>query len=209
MTSKRLIEDSESRSAPTLSAPAVGPWRRALREIARDQSNRVVFITTTLVVAFGYSVLLPFAYTQRVSLANWHYLDARLVAFAVAFGVTIGLVISLQVYAMRRIIRQRSAAITGLAAIGGLLPSFLCCSPIVPTLLSIFGASAATSYRSTGTVQYFFATQQNLILSLSLVFVVATALWSFHKVAMATCFTQDSCAPNVATAEIHNENAAL
>ena len=209
MTSKRSIEESESTIGPRLSTHAVGPWRCALREIARDQSNQVVFVTTTLVVAFGYSVLLPFAYTQRVSLANWHYLDARLVAFAVAFGLTIGLVVSLQVYAMRRIIRQRSAAITGLAAIGGLLPSFLCCSPIVPTLLSIFGASAATTYRSTGTVQYFFATQQNLILSLSLAFVIATALWSFHKVARATCFSQDSCAPDHTAAEIHHENAAL
>jgi hypothetical protein len=187
----------ESASFIERSSPNPDPtgWRRALGDFAGDRVNQIVYTLTTLVVAFGYSVLLPFDYTQRVSFANWDYLNVRLLAFTVAFGLTIGLVVTLQVHAVRQVIRQRSGAVTGLAAAVSLLPSFLCCTPVVPTILGVFGASAATTYRTTGTVQYFFATQQNLLLGTSLGFVVLAGLWGFRRMARAGCLTGEGCTP--------------
>ena len=190
------VRESASLTERSSPDPDSTGWRRALGDFAGDRVNQVVFTLTTLVVAFGYSVLLPFDYTQRVSFANWNYLNARLLAFTVAFGLTIGLVVTLQVHAVRQVIRQRSGAVTGIAAVVSFLPSFLCCTPVVPTILGVFGASAATTYRTTGTVQYFFATQQNLLLGISLSLVVLAGLWGFRRMVRAACFTEEGCAPS-------------
>jgi hypothetical protein len=115
--------------------------RRTLSQIASDRTNQILFAVTVFSVAVGYSVSLPFDYTRRVSFANWHYLDAGLFAFVLA----IGFVLTLQVHAMRLVIRKRAGALTGFAALAGLLPSFLCCSPIVPTLVGLFEVSTATT----------------------------------------------------------------
>ena len=185
--------DTSSAVREAQRASTKGLRRRTLSQIASDRTNQIVFAVTVFSVAVGYSVLLPFDYTQRVSFANWHYLDAGLFAFALAFALAIGFVFTLQVHAMRSVIRQRASALTGFAALAGLLPSFLCCSPIVPTLVGLFGASTATTYQATGTVQYFFATRQSLILSTSLVLVLLAGLWSFRRVVRSSCLSSVSC----------------
>ena len=43
----------------------------ALRDLSTDRVNQVVFATVALMVGVGYSVMLPYAYTQRVSFRNW------------------------------------------------------------------------------------------------------------------------------------------
>jgi hypothetical protein len=63
------------------------PWAVVLHQIATDRIARVIFIVVFVVVGFGDSILLPFDFTQRVSFANWHYLDTRYVAFSVAFAL--------------------------------------------------------------------------------------------------------------------------
>jgi hypothetical protein len=75
-----------------------------------------------------------------------------------------------------------------------LLPSFLCCSPIVPTLVGLLGLSATTRLRTTGTITYFFATKQDLLLLGALALVIGSGLWSMRKLARATCQAQEGCA---------------
>ncbi len=61
---------------------------RLTGEIARDHVSQGSFALVAAAVALGYSILLPFAFTQRLSLHNWRYLDARYLAFSVAFGLS-------------------------------------------------------------------------------------------------------------------------
>jgi hypothetical protein len=77
---------------PTSSASTVvgtpsrhGSWAAVLRAVTRDRLDQIVFLLTAAVVGIGCSLLLPFAFTKRISFANWSYLDARYVAFTVAF----------------------------------------------------------------------------------------------------------------------------
>src|SRR5258707_1220363 len=79
---------------------------------------------------FGYSVLLPFDYTQRVSFANWQYSGPRYAAFTAALAAGMAWVVTLQVHAMRRIARnagagrpRRGGPAGAVAAFIGLLPS--------------------------------------------------------------------------------------
>jgi hypothetical protein len=171
-------------------------WSDVVRSLASDRVDRVVFAITAVLVGFGYSLLLPFAYTQRITFANWSYLDARYVAFSVAFAVGLGWLITLQVHAVRHVSRvaagERAAAgrtgpLGALAAVVSVLPSLLCCSPILPTLIGLIGLSATTRLSTTVQLQHFFATKENLVLFGALGLLLASGLWSMRKLARAAC----------------------
>src|SRR5437773_1396966 len=97
-----------ARSATAGAAPA-RPWLAVIREAASDRVDRIVFAAVVAVAGFGYSVLLPFDYTQRISFANWQYFGPRYAAFTVAFALGLAWVVTLQAHAMRRIARNATA----------------------------------------------------------------------------------------------------
>jgi hypothetical protein len=95
----------------------------------RRRVARIVFVTTAVAVGIGYSLLLPFAFTQRISFANWGFLDARYVRFSIAFALGLAWVVALQVQGARRVASAavgRPAGRTGpfgaLAAVVSVLP---------------------------------------------------------------------------------------
>lgn len=184
---------------PTTSSSVGGPWSGLLRELACDRVDRIVFVAAAIVVGFGYSVMLPFAFTQRVSLANWHYLDARYIVFTVAFALAFAWLMTMQVHATRSVLAGRRTAggvarrggpVGALAAVVSILPSLLCCSPILPSLVAFVGLSGATSLQ----LQYVFATKETLFLVGTLVLLIAMGLWSTRKLARARCTGGQSCA---------------
>jgi hypothetical protein len=200
---------SASPSPSALHPPSRAPdasrsraWAGVVREVASDRIDRAVFVTTGVLVAFGYSLLLPFAFTQRISFANWRYLDARYIMFTVAFALGIAWLLTLQIHAVRRIARaaagERGVGRTGplgfLAAVVSVLPSLLCCSPILPTVVGLVGLSATTRLTTTVSLQHFFATKENLLLGGALALLLASALWSMRKLANAACLI-DGCCP--------------
>ncbi|MHB1778046.1 MAG: hypothetical protein ACYCU7_18995 [Acidimicrobiales bacterium] len=196
----------------------VHPWVAVVRQVAADRVDRVVFAVVFVAVGFGDSILLPFDFTQRISFANWGYLDPRYLAFTVAFAFAMAWVLTLQVHAVREVLAARSSAdaprrsgpLGALAAVVSLLPSFLCCSPVVPTLVGLFGLSAVTRLRTTGTITYFFATKQNLLLLGALALVLASGLWSTRKLARAACFAGECSTPakgNTVSAQVQRRCA--
>jgi hypothetical protein len=174
-----------------------GGWRAVMSDVIADRIDQLVFAVTAVLVGFGYSLLLPFGYTQRISVANWDYLDARYVLFSIAFALGLAWLVTLQVHAVRRIGRisagERPAGRTGpigaLAAVISILPSLLCCSPILPTVIGLAGLSATTRLSTTGRLQYFFATKENLLLATSLGLLVLSGLWSMRRLSRAACLT--------------------
>ncbi len=183
------------------SAP-VRPWLAVTREVAGDRVDRVVFAAVAAATGFGYSVLLPFGYTQRVSFVNWQYFGPRYAAFTVAFAAGLAWVVTLQVHAMRRIARsatagagraRRGGLAGAAAAVVSLLPSFLCCSPVVPTLVGLVGMPVATQLQTTGTITYFFATRQDWLLGGALALLAVGGLWSVRKLARARCLAAERC----------------
>src|SRR5229473_1149611 len=93
------------------------PWLAVTREVAGDRIDQIVFAAVAVAAGFGYSVLLPFDYTQRVSFANWQYFGPRYAAFTFAFALGMAWVLTLQVHAMRQI--ARNAAFSGRPRRGG------------------------------------------------------------------------------------------
>jgi hypothetical protein len=182
---------------PTATVPRSGrvSARAALREVLGTPGRIAGLLVVAAVVAFFYTLLLPFNYTQRFELANWDYLSSYLLTWAIVLGLAMGLVLSVQVYAMRRIAAARAAsgAAGGVAFVASLLPSFLCCTPIVPSVLAFVGVSGVGLYTTTGTLQHFFAVNQTEFFAASLALLTLMAWWGLRKVARASCLTEDGC----------------
>ncbi|MGC8473209.1 MAG: hypothetical protein ACP5PW_02220 [Candidatus Dormibacteria bacterium] len=140
-----------------------------------------------------YSLLLPFSYTQRVGLDNWGYLTPLLGAWSLLLGFGLGFLLMIQFHAMRSVAVGRPARAGGVAAIVSLLPSFLCCTPLVPSFLAFVGLSGASLYSTTGGVQHFFATEQTPLLLASLLLIGGACGWSLRKVSRATCLDPAGC----------------
>ena len=183
-------------ASPTDRAKKRGTLRAGVVGVLGTRGRLASFAVIAGAVTLLYTILLPFDYTQRFELANWNYLDAYLLAWAIVLGLGMGFVVSVQVYAMRRIAAARvaSGAVGGLAFVGSLLPSFLCCTPIIPSLLAFVGVSGVGLYGTTGTLQHFFAVHQTEFLSASLVLLLVTSWWGLHKVARAACMSEEGCA---------------
>jgi len=169
-------------------------WRAPLQVFLRPAY--VSLLTgLALVVALLYSLLLPFSYTQRISTANWQYLTVGQVGFAAALGLLTATVIALQVHAARSAVRRRGQGLTALGLIGSLLPSLLCCTPVVPTLLALVGLSTATVFATSGRIQGVFAQDGTCFLAAGMLLLAVSAGWTARLIATADCTSESGCRP--------------
>lgn len=176
-------------------ARPVSAWR-VIVAVAAHRGWLLLFVGLAAAVAFGYSVLLPFAYTQRVALANWSFLDGEMLGFAVALGIGIAAVITLQAYAVRRaVLARRGTATGGFAFVASLLPSLLCCSPLLSVMLTTLGVSAASVISIAVPVQYIFSAYQTYFLAGSLALLLLVGWWSARRIARADCWGPVGCSP--------------
>lgn len=178
---------------PVPTAPR-GHTGRVLVDIGRSVPRMLAFAVTAAVIAVGYTLLLPFEFTQRLGWQNWQFLTAAQFAWSLVLGLGMAFVLTVQAYAMRRIAASRSGALTGVALIGSLLPSFLCCTPIIPTLLAFVGLSTVSLYGATGAFQHFFATYQTEFLISSLLLLIFSGWWALRRVAQSVCWAEAGCA---------------
>lgn len=166
------------------------------------------------VLVFGfttaYTLVLPFSYTLRLSFANWDYLTPELGVFAVAFGVLLAWVVICQVYTVRRAAgRARGTGTTLAGAMLGVLPSMVCCTTLIPTLLGLLGASAGTGFGTSVGIQAFFALHRTWFLVAGVVLLGASAGWATRRLRRAGC---RPCEPDGASAtigELPHANGAL
>jgi hypothetical protein len=188
---------SVARTEGSAARPSSVRWW--VRSMATDRISRMLFVLLATGITLGYTVTLPFASTQRLSLANWQFLTGRLLGFAIALGVGMAMVLTVQVYALRRAAAARRAAaggaIGGFAMVLSLLPTFLCCTPIIPTVLATVGLSTVGVYSTTGSLQHFFAVHETAFFVASLGLLAATGWWSLRRLARACCLTDTGCAP--------------
>lgn len=143
-----------------------------------------------------YVFTLPAAYTGGViGLVSLRYLTAELLFFAIALAALLSLVLTLSIYAFRASVRQLSSGLTFGAMLSSLSPAAICCTPLVPSLLALAGASTPQIFGLTGRIQGFFATYELPIL----VFALVLLLFSLHlatKSILGSCPLPDRSTPS-------------
>lgn len=153
----------------------------------RSRRHQVMFLALASVFTLAYAVVLPFEYTQRLALANLGHLTARLAVFTTVLGVGMASLATLQAFAVRHTADGPVGSGGGLAALVSLIPTMACCSPLVPTVLGIFGLSAMGLASTSGAIQYFFATHQGEFLAVATAMITGSLFWSARKVARSQC----------------------
>jgi hypothetical protein len=112
---------SVGKTGMSAGSPARGTGGRARwvpAQLARDRLAVALGVAVTLGAGVLYSLLLPFAFTQRVSFGNWSYLDVEEGVAASAYAIGLGLAVALQVHATRLLVRSRC----GSTLVGGRSP---------------------------------------------------------------------------------------
>ncbi len=194
VTDRHVQEATAAWTAEEATETAPSTWQ-VLRGLAASRVQMAVFVLLAVAVTLLYTLLLPFEFTQRLSFANWQFLTAPLAAWSVALGMGMAFVLTVQFSAVRRLAATRSTKGTGVALLASLLPGFLCCTPIIPTVLAFGGLSALSLYHTTGTLQYFFAVHQTAFLAGSLALLALTGWWALHRVARAQCLAGACAVP--------------
>lgn len=123
-----------------------------------------------------YAFTLPATYTGgNVGLVSLQYLNVRLGLFAFIFSVAIALLVPFSVYAFRTHARNASAAAAG-GIVGSVLPSLLCCSPLLPSLAALVGGVFPFAFGASGFLQGFIATYETEIY-VGIVFVLVYSIF--------------------------------
>lgn len=168
-----------------------------MTSVARDRISQVVFAVTTVLAFLVYGSVLPSeAADGSLGPTNIALLSTPLLAFSIVLALGLAAVLTLQVYSVRQAAAARRSA-RGRGALGGagflvsLVPS-LCCTPLLPAVLAVFGIGASGA---TATMKAI-APYKFMILTAILVLFVATGWWTLRRLtrtASSELSTADHC----------------
>ena len=114
-----------------------------------------------------YLFTLPATYTGgRIGLVSLQFLTLKLVIFSLVMAILIALIISFisfMVLSFKNSKGINKSVITG-GFLGSILPPLLCCSPLIPSFVGIFGAVVPGVFGFSGAIQGFIAVNEDYIL---------------------------------------------
>lgn len=140
---------------------------------ARARSLAVLSLVGIPLTIF-YLVALPAERYGAFSFGALAFLNAGDVLAAVVLGIGVGGTIALNMASQRR--QAGQAPLTASGVLAALLPSSLCCTSLIPSVLAAAGASAPEVLQVTGRFQAFFAVYAASFIGFA-VFAVAASLW--------------------------------
>lgn len=128
--------------------------RNTMSMVFSQRKYAVTFLILSALVSVFYLFLLPSLPDGTFTLYAIAFITPLQVAFAFVFGILFSLVAVLNVYSFK----IRAAGANGLT-VGSILASLvngLCCTPLIPTLLALFGASTPVLFEYSPRIQAFF-----------------------------------------------------
>lgn len=142
----------------------------AVRVVFHARLYRYLAVALFLPALGLYLLTLPAAYTGgAIGLISLRYLNGELVFFATALALLLSLVLTLNVYSVRASFRRQGTGLSAGAVLASLIPSSVCCTSLVPSLLAAVGASTPQIFGLTGRIQGTVARYEPLLLAAALV----------------------------------------
>ena len=139
----------------------------AIRLVLGSKKYFVAFLAIAAVAFIAYSYLL-FGSSIDLAFPKIFGLSIYLLFVSLVIGVMLSLTMVMNAFSFAN--GAAKGGKTGLgAALIALIPGSLCCSPVIPALLAVFGASTATIIRVTGTIQGPFAAYETEFIVVSIV----------------------------------------
>ncbi len=126
-----------------------------------------------------YIFTLPATYTGgRVGLVSIQFLTFKLAIFSFFMAIFVSLIVSFilfMVFSFRQNRGINKSLIAG-GFLGSILPPLLCCSPLIPSFIGIFGAVAPGVFSFSGAIQGFIAVNEDYILSGSIILLLFSVI---------------------------------
>ncbi len=126
----------------------------ALTVVFRNKLNNVLFFSLAPAVSLLYMFLLPSLPAGGLVPDAIRFITPVQLIFSVAFGVLLSLVVVLNIQAFRMNVPSASGS-----AVGSVLASLvngLCCTPLVPLVIALSGASTPVLFQYSPPIQAFF-----------------------------------------------------
>ncbi len=143
--------------------------------VLRPRSYRWCAAVLFALALAAYLLTLPAAYTGgTIGPRALRYLNAELAFFAVALALLLSLTLTLNVYALRASMRHRGAGLGAAAVLASVVPSSLCCTSLVPSLLAALGASTPQIFGLAGRIQGTVARYEALFLVAALLLLLGS-----------------------------------
>lgn len=147
-------------------------WLRvqvAFQLTVNDARSRWLTAATFSLVLITHLVVLPaHILGPDIGLRSFQHLNLKIAMFAFLFAALESVLINLWVYMIRHKTHCRTAPAAGGIVIGIVSP-LLCCTPLLPTILSFLAILFPTAVSGWGmTIQYSVNVYQNELLSLAL-----------------------------------------
>ncbi len=139
---------------------------KSLRIVFDEKSNTATFAVVTVLMFMLYAYLLSYS-----SMALFHGptifgLNIAVIIVSFLLSTMFSIVIVMNVYEIKRGINASAKLSIG-SFLAAVLPSSMCCTTLVPSLLALSGASVSTVIGTTGMIQGPIATYEPLLLLLS------------------------------------------
>ena len=148
--------------------------RFAVETAFAQKAYLVLFLSLSVSISVLYLFLLPSLPLGGLVPYAIRFITPVETAFAITFGVLLSLVATLNVYAFM----TRASSVKGVTA-GSVIASLvngLCCTPLIPSLIAMTGASTPVLYEISPRLQAFFEFNSQYFYALS----VALLLVSVH-----------------------------
>ncbi len=152
---------------------AAAAWDTTFRSAYAGRSLAILVTFGSAFTAF-YLVALPAERFGALSFGALQFLTIGDACAAALIGYGAGATFALNATARRSKATQATLTFGGVVA--ALLPSSLCCTSVIPSLLAALGASAPAVLHLTGRFQGFFATYAPAFIGIA-VFAVLISLW--------------------------------
>ncbi len=149
---------------------------RALRIVLASRGAMVGVGAVFVVFALLYAMILPATYTGGViGLVSLRFLTPEMLVLALVMALLLALIVGLAVHGFRNGAGAKSAG-GALGAVLGILPSLLCCSPVLPLGIAAVAAVLPAAGSLGIPVQGFIATHELWIYGVAILLM----LWGLY-----------------------------
>ena len=152
--------------------------RIVMHMVLKDRRHVLLLVLLSAIFTAIYLVLLPSLPNGTINPLFIEFITPMQIIFSLIFGIMIGLMITLNIYAAKlKIHTPKGGPVAGVLI--GTLVNALCCTPIIPSILALLGASTPVLFAYSPHIQAFF--EQNYPYFYILSFLIFLA--AFHSTA--------------------------
>ncbi len=164
----------------------LGDIANSLRIIFSEKRNAAIFAVITALMFMLYAYLLSYSSIALLSGSALFGLSVAVIIVSFLLSALFSVVIVMNIYGIKRGVNASAKLSIG-SFLAAVLPSSMCCTALVPSLLALSGASISTVIGTTGIIQGPMATYEPLLLLLS----GALLLVAIYKSSVKLCCSRN------------------